>query len=183
MKKAEEVDGSRASLEVNLKNWQDGYAEMWSPLKASELAGASWRKRDKLLAQLADKLNEIGTETSLLAGLQVALKMNVKTRSDFAQATIACAEDAYAKHVDILKERVDNFGAEISASSAEVAEAEAGVQAANDANSKAIEASIEAQNLWAAETDVELKHQTKVERFQPTVTKLSQKLAQAQADL
>merc|ERR1719410_3076975 len=109
-KNAEEVDGRRASLEADLKNWQDGYAEMWSPLKASELVGAGWRKRDKLLAQLADKLNEIDTETSLLAGLQVALKMNVKTRGNFAQATIVFAEDAYTKHVDILKERVEKFG-------------------------------------------------------------------------
>merc|ERR1712157_242925 len=63
------------------------------------------------------------------------------------------------------------------------AEAEAGVQAANDANSKATEASIEAQNVWVAETEVELKHKTKVEAFAPTMEELSQKRVQAEADL
>jgi len=152
-------------------------------LKASELQGNKWREREKLLAKLSEKLQCIGVEQSLQKALLVALKINVTSRGEFAQSTVSYAEEAYLKHIAALKEKIDNFGEEVSARTAAVAEAGTRVAAAQAAVDMACEASIVAQNAWVDETTVESDHIAKTATFKPIAEKNAAKLSSAQAAL
>jgi len=182
-KKVEDAEAERLSMQKTREEFEAGLTELWSPLKASELAGRQWRERDKLLAKLLEKLKYIGVEQSLQTGLLVALKTNVTQRGEFAQSTVSYAEEAYLKHMAALKERVDNFGEEVSARTAAVAEAGATVAAAKAAVDKACEVSIVAQNAWLDETTVESDHSAKTVTFAPMAEKIMAKLSSAQAEV
>lgn len=182
-KKVEDAEAERQSMQKTREEFEAGLTELWSPLKASELQGRQWRERDKLLAKLLEKLKCIGVEQSLQTGLLAALKINVSQRGEFAQSTVSYAEEAYLKHTAALKERVDNFGEEVSARSAAVADAGARVAAAQAAVDMACEVSIVAQNAWVDETSVESDHSAKTATFAPTAEKITAKLSSAQAAL
>merc|ERR1719476_1222108 len=110
-----------------------GLADLWVPLKISELSGAKWRLRDKKLEELVEMLKESGAGLSLLAALPVALKIKNGSRPEFGEATIAYAEEVYAKHIVTLKKSVESFGAEIAARAAKVTGAESGLMLAQEA--------------------------------------------------
>ena len=65
-----------------------------------------------------------GVESSLVAAVQVPLRMNVDASREFAQAAVTGVEEAYKDHIETLEEKFD-FGSDISAPSA-------GVKAAQD---------------------------------------------------
>jgi len=182
-KKVEVAEGERQSMQKTREDFEAGITDLWSPLKASELKGHRWREREKLLAKLSEKLQCIGVEQSLQKALIVALKINVTSRGEFAQSTVSYAEEAYLKHIAALKETFDNFGEEVSARTAAVAEAGARVAAAQAAVDMACEASIVAQNAWVDETTVESDHIAKTATFKPIAEKNAAKLSSAQAAL
>ena len=110
-----------------------GLAELWQPLKAAEIPGQKWRDRDTGLRQLLAGFQVVGVEESLLAGIQVVLKMKVETRGEFALATVIAAEKAYTAYICAQKEAIDAFGSTDSVRGAAAAEAEAGVKIAQEA--------------------------------------------------
>lgn len=182
-KSVEVAEGERQSLQETREDFEAGITDLWSPLKASELQGKQWRERERLLVKLSDKLRDMGVEQSLQTALLVALKINVTLRGEFAQSTVSYAEEAYLKHIASLKERIENFGEEVSARTAAVAKAGAKVAAAQEAVDVACEASIVAQNAWVDETTVESEHRAKTMTFAPTAEKITLKLSSAKAAL
>merc|ERR1712203_559627 len=114
--------GELEALKQGLADFEHGLTDLWQPLKASEIPGQKWRERDNKLKQLVVKFQAIGVEESLLAGIQLALKMRVDTRGEFAQSTVVAAEEAYTAHISAKKESVDGFGSTISARAAAVVE-------------------------------------------------------------
>lgn len=179
--KVETADGERQALEQTRDDFVAGLEGLWAPLKASV---KDWRQRNSMLGKLAEKLKQIGVEESLLAALQVALKTPVSSRSEFALTAVASAEDAYAKHIDVLKERVASFAEqEMSARTAAVTDADAQAKTAQEALDAAYEANCAAQNAWLAETTAEVEHKTKMAAYAPTAAELEQKSVAARAEL
>jgi len=179
--KVETADAERQALEQTRDDFIAGLEGLWAPLKAS---GKDWRLRNSMLGKLTEKLKQIGVEESLLAALQVAFKTAASARSEFALTAIAAAEEAYAKHIDVLKERVTCFAEqEMSARTAAVTDADAQAKTAQEALDTAIEANVAAQNAWLAETTAEAEHKTKMIAYAPTAAELEQKGVAARAEL
>jgi len=179
---AEAADGERVGLEKNRDDFAAGLVDLWQPLKASEFQGNRWRERDSKLAQLVKKFQCIGLEESLLAAIKTALKIKGDVRGEFALAAVTCAEEAYMKHIEVLRERVDAFGSEICSRATAVAEAEASAKAAQEALDNAVQANIDAQNVWGDETNVQTMHEAKMKAYEPAFEKLQWKLADARAE-
>lgn len=177
--KAAAADEEKQTMEKVRDDFVNGLTELWEPLKASNL---QWRQRDKKLAKLAEKMQVSGAEPSLLAALPVALKIKAESRPEFAQATVAHAEDIYMKHVEVLKAKVDNFrGAQDSASA--TADAESCAKAAQEAFDAAMSADIDAQNAWAEVASEDKEHKDKMKAFAPTAAKLEKQLEHAKAQV
>jgi len=156
VQKKEDFLAGRAKLTADEEAFNVLLEEAWEPLKASKYSGGQWRKRDKVCADLLDKLGLIALDGSLLDALDVALKMKLDQRTHFAQTAISCAEDCFAKHKALLTERIAATGAEEAECDKAVAEAEAKfseVQGRLTAEDKEYD---ELQNSWA-----ELESQSK----------------------
>lgn len=181
--KAKAGDDERLALERDRDDFVTGLAELFAPLKNSELAGTQWRARDKLMARLLEKLKVIGVAEALMQGLPVALKMKVDTRSDFAKLTVTHGEELYTKHMQALTENVDNFGQTIMNYAKAVAAAEASAKAAQEALNAATETSIDAQNAWVAETTVDAVHRTKMAGHAPAAKAVTEQIEAATSKL
>jgi len=177
--RAEAADLKKQALVIDRDTFAAGLAELFVPLKNSEIVGKQWREREKMLGRLSDKMQLAGASSSLLAALSAALKLKSDTRSGFAQATVAHGEELYMRHIACLKEKVDNFCAEISACAAAVTEGEACAKAAQEALDLATEADISAQNVWLEATSESSDHEAKMEVFGPKVEQLESELQQA----
>jgi len=180
--RVEAADAERQELEKTREDFASVRTELWEPLKASELQ-KSWQERNRKVKQLMEKFQAIGVEPSLLEAAAMALKMKADARGEFALVAVACAEEAYAKHMEALTQRVDNFGAELSTRAAAVTEAEAVVRKEHEAVNAAMEASCAAQNTWVEETDVHAAHEAKMKAYEPTAAELQEKIAAARVEL
>jgi chromosome segregation ATPase len=177
------AEEERRALDKDIEEHVTGLTELWSPLKTSEWEGKHWRTRNKILARLVEMLEKIGVEPSLLAALPVALKIKADARGKFAQATVASAEEAYTKHIDHLKKRVDNFAEEITTRAATVAQCETSVKSAQAELDTAMEGSTNAQNAWVEETRVQSETKAKIDNYGPATTALEQKLKETQDEI
>jgi len=181
VQKAAAGDSEKLAMEKDHADFVQGLTDLWAPLKNSEIT--QWRARDKFLQRLADKLKVVGVPEALMQALPVALKIKVDTRSEFGKLTVAHGEELYSKHVDALKEKLDNFGQELQSRAEAVAAAEASAKAAQEALDTAMQTSIDAQNAWAEEQTGEHEHSQKMKGHGPAVKACDAKLDEAKTAL
>lgn len=145
---------SKGKLEAEKEAFHSVVSDIWEPLKACQFSPQSWRKRDKFVADLIEKLSPLSLEASLIEALQVALKMKLDQRSHFAQKAFSCAEGAFDKHTTLLAERiVEAVNDEVACDKAVVA-LEARLAEVLGRQDKEDKEYVEFQNCWA---DLETK--------------------------
>lgn len=147
--KKEAFLASKAKLVDEQEAFQTVLNDIWEPLKACKFSPQAWRKRDKSLSDLIEKLRPLAFEASLIEAIQVALKIKVDQRSDFAQKALASAEDAFDKHKALLTERIAETSNEEAACDKAVTEAEAKLAEAQSQHANEDTKYNEFQNLWA----------------------------------
>jgi len=182
-KSVEDAGGERLALEKDRDEFVADIETLWTPLKNSEIASKDWRARDKLITRLGQQLKRVGVAESLLKAVPVALKTKAGERSEFANTTVAHAEELYGKHIEALKGRVESFGAEEARRAEAVTAAEGAAKVAEDALAAATESSSAAQAAFKEETKAEREHAAKMKKFPARATKLEKQLAKAQAEL
>jgi len=182
-KAVEAADVEKLGLEKARDDFAAGLTELWEPLKNSEISGKQWREREKMLARLAENMKLAGIEPSLLAALPVALKIKMEARSPFAQITLTHAEELYLQHVEVMKQKVDSFGDEVSARAKALSDAEAARTAAQESLDAVLEADIAAQNAWLEVAIEDSDHKSKMESHGPAAAKVQDQLKLARAEV
>jgi len=147
--KKDTVLASKANLIGEQEAFQTLLNDIWEPLKACQFSGQQWRKRDRFCSDLIEKLSPLGIEESLIEALQVALKMKIDQRSEFAQKALASAEDAFEKHKVLLGDRIAETSNQESECEKIVAEAEAKLAEMQSQHANEDTKSNEFQTLWA----------------------------------
>lgn len=79
--------------------------ELWEPLKSSSFPSNQYRKRDKSIAQLVEKVAPVGIEEALLDAAVAALKQKQEKRDTFAEFTLKCILEQFERHQSLLAER------------------------------------------------------------------------------
>lgn len=139
---------SKASLATEQEAFQTVLTEMWEPLKACKFLSQQWRKRDKCITDMVEKLAPLSLDASLVEGLQVALKLKLDQRSAFAQRALSFTEDAFEQHKEKFVQRLAATGDEEIACDKAVAEAEAKLAVVQAEHAKEDKESDELQNAW-----------------------------------
>lgn len=140
---------SKEGLVAEQEAFQKVLDDLWQPLKASTFSPQAWRKKDKCVADLVEKLRPLGIEASLISALQVALKMKLDQRSSFAQRALASAEDAFEKHKASVAQRIVDAGSEEVALDKANADAEAKLAEVQARHDKERKEYFDSQNSWA----------------------------------
>jgi len=96
----------KAAIMAEPEAFQSVLTELWEPLKSSSFGAKEYRKRDKAIAQLVEKLAPLGIEESLLDGVAAALKQRQDKRDGFAETAFKFLLEAFEKHQSLLAERV-----------------------------------------------------------------------------
>jgi hypothetical protein len=87
--------------------FQNVLAELWEPLKSSAFPSREYRKRDKAIVQLVEKLKPLELEECLLDAVAAALKMRQDKRCEFAETVFQFIVGAFERYKSSLAERVD----------------------------------------------------------------------------
>lgn len=157
--------------------------DMWQPLKSGAFPGAQWRKRDKVLAELMEKLKPLGLDESLVEALLVALKLRLDQRTAFAQKAFDCAEGAFEKHKAALAERVAGTATEEETRDRMVTEAEAKVAEIHLKFTEQDKVYDELQNAWAELETTSNAAKSKAASIETEVQAAAADIAARQADL
>jgi len=181
--KHEDAAREREVIESERDEHESGLAEIWGPLKASELDGKQkWRERERLLKVLTEKMTRLGIDKSLLAALPVALKVKIDERGPFGQVVLSRAEEAYLRHIESLKERLRDWQLNHSVCMAEISEAEATVDQAKEAVEMVAQASSVVEQDWSDAVIAEIETKKKIGSHEVNAEALQQKLGEARAD-
>jgi len=180
--KHEGVDQERQALLRARDEHETGLAELWPPLKASELDGPRWREREKLLKVLMERMAQMGIDKSLLAALPVALKVREDQRRKFGQVVVERAEEVYAAHIDELKRKLAAWEQNNVAVVEEIGAAEAGVEESKAAVQAASEASDKAEKVWAEVIIAEANLQKDVNEYDTNKAALDKRMAEAKSE-
>jgi chromosome segregation ATPase len=136
-----EVEAAKKAVEEELKNketfltekavitaepeaFQSVLTELWEPLKSSSFTSHQFRKRDKAIAQLVEKLAPLGLEECLLDAVAAALKIRQDKREAFAETAFDFLVKAFDQHQSMLAERVAATSAKEQEHEKAVADAE-----------------------------------------------------------
>jgi len=156
VQKKETFLASKAALIAEHEAFQKVMEEMWQPLRTCSFTGQQWRKRDKVCTDLFEKLAPLSLEESLVEALEVALKLKLEQRSDFALKAFASADEVFDKHTATLAERIAGTAAEEAACDKSVSDAEEKLQVVKGQHAEQDKEYDELQNAWAeAETKAE----------------------------
>jgi len=99
--------------------------EVFEQLKANDHK-SNWRQRNKHIAELQNKLSELGAQDSLADGLATTLKMTPEKRAGtFAKATIQFAQEIFDKQTAKIAQDISALDAEEASLKAAVAQEEA----------------------------------------------------------
>lgn len=109
----EALIASKAAITVEQDDFGKVLETIWEPLKVAAWAGHSWRKREKAVAELTEKLKPVGLDESLVDALAAALKLKPEQRQGFAQRAMDFAQEAFVKHAASLAEQIASKSAEV----------------------------------------------------------------------
>jgi len=140
---------SKTAFIADEEDFQKVLSDLWEPLKTYAFQGAQWRKRDKLVAELVEKLSPLNLDASLVDALQAAMGLRKEHRGGFALKAFDAAEEAFEKHQALLAERVAGTAAEEGLRANAVTEAEATASQAEEKHSAQDKEYDELQNAWA----------------------------------
>jgi len=96
----------KAAIVAEPEAFQSVLTELWEPLKSSSFGAQQYRKRDKAILQLVEKLAPLEIEESLLDAVAAALKLRQDKREGFAETAFKFLLEAFEKHQSLLAERV-----------------------------------------------------------------------------
>lgn len=147
--KKEAFLASKAGLFEEQAAFQTVIDDMWQPLKEHSMPNQQWRKRDKLLNEMVEKIKPLALEGSLVDALLVGLKMKVEQRSSFAQKALMFTEEAFEKHKAALAERIAGAAGEEAANEQAVVAAEAKLAEVKGRHAAQDKEWDEFQNAWA----------------------------------
>jgi len=148
-KAKEDFLAGKAEMIASGEAFQKVLEEMWTPLKGATFSGQQWRKRDKLLAELMEKLQPLKLDASLTEALQAAMRLRLDQRGSFAEKAFTCAEEAFQKHKASLAEQIAGAAAQEEACDKAVVDAEAKHAEALARYTAEDKVSDELQNAWA----------------------------------
>jgi len=140
---------SKTALIAEEEAFQKVLIELWEPLKTYTFQGAQWRKRDKFVAELVEKVVPLNLDASLVEALQAAMGLRKDQRGGFALKAFAAAEEAFEKHKALLAERVAGTAVDEEVRARAVTEAEAKSAEAQEKHSAQDKESDDLQNAWA----------------------------------
>jgi len=101
-KRREEAQAEKAAHDTFLE-------ETWAPLKAGEIPGKEWRKRDKMIENAIQVLKRIGIDDSLEAALPPSLKAKPAERGKFGLRAVENADEILTSHVTTLTNKIDSI--------------------------------------------------------------------------
>jgi hypothetical protein len=139
----------KSELISDQEAFQKVLEQMWQPLMAGSLPVQAWRKRDKMIAELMEKLKPLALDASLIEALQVALKLRVDQRTGFAEKAFAHVVEAIEKHTALLAERVAATASEEDVHEKAVTAAEATLAEVQGRFAEQDKECDELQNRWA----------------------------------
>jgi hypothetical protein len=93
-----DCEAQSKQLSADLGNFEELVSVHYTPLKAGTFAGNEWRKRNKVLGELLQKLSEASIEGSLLDAMDMVLKTKPDQRSAFSVLVLEHAEAFFASH-------------------------------------------------------------------------------------
>jgi chromosome segregation ATPase len=96
----------KAAIQAEQEAFQNVLTGLWDPLKSSSFAPQQYRKRDKVILELIEKLQPLEIEECLLDAVTAALKLKQHNRTEFAEKVFQFMERAYEKQQSLLAERV-----------------------------------------------------------------------------
>jgi len=180
--KAKEDGVAEAEALVAKKAEADQVLEQdWQALVAATFQGKDWRKRAKSTKTVQELLRSWSAAESLLAGVGAAVALKPDDRGAFAAKSIEYASGLFEKELKGMGEKI--AGAEDTKAKLEagIADAEAAVKSAEEAESEALAVAMNADNAWAeAESAVrELQDSNWPRKFK----ELDRKLDAAKASL
>lgn len=140
---------SKAALIADEEAFRKVLSDLWQPLKTYVFQGGQWRKRDKCVAELMEKLVPLNLDASLVDALQAAMQLRKDQRGGFALKAFDCADEAFEKHKALLAERVAGTAVDEEVRAKAVIEAEAKSSEAQEKHSAQDKEYDELQNAWA----------------------------------
>jgi hypothetical protein len=102
----------KAAIHAEQEAFQNVLVELWEPLKSSSFAPQAYRKRDKVILELLEKLKPLEIEECLLDAVTAALKLRQDKRSEFAENAFKFIERAFERQQSLLAERVAGTSAQ-----------------------------------------------------------------------
>jgi hypothetical protein len=106
IKRKEAFLTEKAAIQAEQEAFQNVLTGLWGPLKSSSFAPMQYRKRDKVILELLEKLQPLEIEECLLDAVTAALKLKQDKRTAFAENAFQFIEQAYEKQQSLLAERV-----------------------------------------------------------------------------
>lgn len=103
--KLTEVNDTIKAAADDVEAFKSILTELWEPLKSSSFPSNQYRKRDKAIAQLIEKVAPVGIEEALLDAVVPALKQRQEKREPFAEFTLKCILEQFERHQSLLAER------------------------------------------------------------------------------
>jgi len=147
--RADEFTEATKKMEEERAELQRFLAECWEPLVAAQFPGREWRKRDKAVAQVAERLQALSAPESMVQSVCCVLKTRVASRGSFADRALEHGHSTFTEHIEALAAKIEATKEKAAELAKDVAEAEAGVQAAKGVQAERFDAAVAADNAWA----------------------------------